>query len=327
MLLTGPDRLELIPALGRPLRVGSPEQLAVSDADRVRETLQGQDLERLQAYWGYVSFGHTIMVNIAYEWVLGWREFVGTDGATGALHALDGPEARPLRDLLARNERVSQLPGTALSDLLPDGAAVLRTAEAGNWKMASDRFEAAFAASRLLHDQLFRYSWAMMSALGDQGEVEEGLRAALTGSSFYDLSWQQSVQLSEQEFVAFMAEHLRLHFSGPQREGSVRIVEEVDRYRLLVDPCGSGGAMRRAVQGRPGFTLLSESSPLTWGQAGTVPGYCAHCALNEVESWRRLGYLLWVTDFDADPSRPCAWTIMKDRSRPPISYLKRLSLA
>lgn len=326
MLLAGPDRLEIIPALGRPLRVGSPAELAVSDAERVRQALRARNLEQLEAYWGYISFGHAIMLNIAYEWVLRWREFAGSEAADAGLHALEGAEGAELRELLACNETVEQLPETGLRHLLPKAESVLECARQAHWEAAAERFEQCFARARQLHDLLFRYSWAVMSALPDQASVEQGLRAALTGSSFYDLSWQQSVQMDTEQFVAFMAEHLRLHFSGPQREGSVQICEESDRYRLLVDPCGSGGAMRRATRGRPGFTVLAEASPLTWGEADRVPGYCAHCALNEVESWRRLGFLLWVTDFDSDPDRPCAWTIFKDRQAP-RSYLQRLSLA
>ncbi|MEW6282483.1 MAG: hypothetical protein AB1758_27995, partial [Candidatus Eremiobacterota bacterium] len=236
---------------------------------------------------------------------------------------------RAVAELLQRDnlaEHLNRNP-SLLAPLLPTPEGVFQAIAADDWVTARGCFETMFAEARWLHDLLFRHSWAVMTALGrlrGQAVVEEGLRRVLTSSSFYEAAWEQSQNLTPAQQAVVLAEHLRLHFSGPDGTGSVRVIEEEDRYRLVLDPCGSGGAMRRALKGRPEFASLPEGSPLTWGRAGQVPAYCAHCAVNELESLRRRGHLEWVTEFDPDPDRPCGWTLFKDRSRTPEAYLKRL---
>ena len=106
------------------------------------------------------------------------------------------------------------------------------------------------------------------------------------------------------------------------------MIEEADRFRLVVDPCGSGGAMRRdpAVRPTPAFGLLRSPSPTTWMRADGVPAYCGHCAQNEIESVRRLGYPAWVAEFDPDPDKPCCWTIYKDPLDIPEIYFERIGV-
>jgi hypothetical protein len=55
-----------------------------------------------------------------------------------------------------------------------------------------------------------------------------------------------------------------------------------------------------------------------------VPGYCTHCAINELESMRRLGYPILVTEFESDPQKPCGWTVYKDPNLIPERYFTRL---
>ena len=64
----GPDRIEFSPLLGRPIRQGSWRELSVSDKERIEQALEARDLDRLTQYWGYLNFGHRLMVGLAYEW-------------------------------------------------------------------------------------------------------------------------------------------------------------------------------------------------------------------------------------------------------------------
>jgi hypothetical protein len=132
--------------------------------------------------------------------------------------------------------------------------------------------------------------------------------------------------MSYEETAAFLADHLRGHFSGAAREGAVTIVEEPDRYRLIFDPCGSGGAMRRgAISGvADAAQPFPNPSAQTWGKQGQVAGYCTHCAINELESMRRLGYPILVTEFEPDPQKPCGWTVYKNPDLIPEKYFTRL---
>ena len=61
---------------------------------------------------------------------------------------------------------------------------------------------------------------------------------------------------------------------------------------MWMDPCGSGGRMRRgdAIDGTPsrfgppsGFGVTSKAYPWSWGKEG-VPYDCLHCANMEILS-------------------------------------------
>jgi hypothetical protein len=134
--------------------------------------------------------------------------------------------------------------------------------------------------------------------------------------------WDLFVTLAPDVLAAVLAEHLRGHFSGPGREGAVTVIEEVDRFRLVFEACGTGGAMRRRKV--PGLTNFRDASVETWQRANEVPSYCAHCALNEITSIERLGYPAWVTEFDPDPHKPCGWTVYKEPRLIPDRYFTRV---
>lgn len=319
-IFEGPDRIEFSPLLGRPLRQGSWAELSVSERTRIHQAIEARDSERLTVYWGYLHFGHSLMLSLGYEWALRWQQEVGGALADAARQSLLGASREPATELVCRllqqAEDVSVILSAPQESLLaahlPKLEPCLAAASRGDWEAARQAFEQAFEHSRDWHHLLFRFSWACMSALLDergQDELEGTISRVLTSTSFYEPSWQQAAALTPQQLAVVLAEHLRLHFSGP--DGSVAIAESEDEIRLMLTPCGSGGAMRQAVGGRPGFRLLAASSPLTWGRMGEVPAYCAHCAVNEVESLRRFGWRKWQTLFDPDPEHPCAWVLPK----------------
>jgi hypothetical protein len=146
--------------------------------------------------------------------------------------------------------------------------------------------------------------------------------------SAYEPFYRLIGRLSPDERAAFLAEHLRGHHSGEGRKGAVQIIEEPDRYRLIFDACGSGGAMRRkaATSPMPGLENYPDASAATWGLAGKVPAFCAHCAQNEIEMIRRYGYPAWVVNFDPDPMKPCGWTVYKNPDLIPEQYFDRVGM-
>jgi len=164
-----------------------------------------------------------------------------------------------------------------------------------------------------VHDALVQYSQSYpAAALELKGQVfaERLIHDSFSSSSFFEGLWSLAGSLTPKQLAAWLAEHLRAHFSGPDRGGAVEIIEERDRYCLIFDACGSGLAMRRRLRsaGQPVETLPC-ATPATWNRAGEVPTYCSHCAFNELESLRRFGYPIFVTEFKADASKPCGWTI------------------
>ncbi len=45
--------------------------------------------------------------------------------------------------------------------------------------------------------------------------------------------------------VQLTAEIMRAHQSGPKQDGGIDIIEDDEKYAIRMDPCGSGGRMRR----------------------------------------------------------------------------------
>ena len=179
-----------------------------------------------------------------------------------------------------------------------------------------------------VHDGITQYDQtypAVVNRLVSQEASEELLHRSFSQCSFFEMLWMFLHVMTPHELAGFYADHLRGHFSGGGREGSVEIIEEEDRYRLIPDACGSGGAMRRrlAQAGSPAEVFANASSS-TWGLKNQVPPYCSHCAMNEKESIRRFGFPVQVTEFDPDPNKPCGWTMYKDPNKIPEHVFTRL---
>lgn len=315
----GPDRIEFSPLLGRPIRQGSFAELSVSDRERVLQALQARDLERTSSYWGYLNLGQQLMLTMAYEWALRWMLEAGPQASSQGHQVFlrsEEPLAQVVAQLLEAGEDLAMLANPAQSRLaayLPDASEGLQAAREGRWESAQVFFLEGFERAKQWHDLLFRHSYAVMSALYELTgplQARACMERVLQSSSFSEMGWQQAATLEPEQLAVVLAEHLRLHFSGPDG-GGVEIVEQEDCIRLILAPCGSGGSLRRSLGDRPGYARLEQASEASWGREGQVPLYCSHCALNELESVRRFGHRKWTTDFDPDPHQPCGWTLWK----------------
>jgi len=213
---------------------------------------------------------------------------------------------------------LNQIPGDEL-------AALHRCLDQGDVESAIRHFDEYLAAVRDRHDLIGRSvaltGTALASEIGQRAAVDLA-QESLESCALLAGMWGFVGQATPEELVLMLAEHLRAHFSGAGRDGSVEIVEEPDRFRLIFAPCGTGGVLRDPSV--PGLTALPEATPETWNRAGQVPAYCAHCAKNEITSIRKFGFPAWVTEFDPDPRKPCGWTVYKDPKRIPDRFYERL---
>jgi hypothetical protein len=361
---SGDERVRTFAPIGRMMRMGSPEALLVPDAARLREAIVAGDGERASAYAALLRREHGAIVSLLVEWALEMPRtlslLVGAGGERpttdralaifddlsrrdGIPRPADGGEAASRALVLARELFASVDPDTApahrasvasgaagpVQPLLDALAAHHDALDAGiaalDPSAAADALERAWDFARTAHDAAVHYTSAYPTAVLEvhgQPRCEELLRRSFESCSFFEGLWSAGL-LPPRELAAFLAEHLRSHFSGNEREGAARIVEDDDKVRLVLEPCGSGGALRRRA-GRQGIAVLPHASPATWGRAGEVPAYCAHCAFNELESIARFGYPLLVTEFDPDPAQPCGWTIYKRPEAIPERYFTRL---
>ena len=131
--------------------------------------------------------------------------------------------------------------------------------------------------------------------------------------------WPRSMH----RLILIAALSLRGHLSGPGRMGAIEITEEVERWVLSFDPCGSGGRTYRDddAQGPRmlppyDFAVTTEAHDWAWGKKG-VCVYCVHCCqLNQRMPIRRFGYPTRVIDPPTWPEARrggvCRWSVYKD---------------
>lgn len=346
----GQDRVAVVPQLGRPMRQGAPEALKASDRDRVKELLEGGDRQQAGAYAGYYMFGHQMMITTAVEWILHGFDIATEKAGLEQARAMMGASLKVVWTLSAELAQVmhpATLSQTSTSEFLgklatrqPTRAHALMgdagglgqefLSLLGDESVDSGRlieqWERYFAAVTEPHDSTLQLVWAFWTQVAEtlgQETAQDGLRQSFTRCGFYDHAWREAEPLEPAALAVMLSEQLRGHFSGEGRSGQVTIEEDEDSFRVVMGPCGSGQVMRQAP--RPGLGSFQEPGPMTWGRKG-VPIYCSHCAINELESVKRLGRLAWVTEFDPDPERPCQWRVFKKAEEIPASYYQRLGL-
>lgn len=357
--LTGPDRIEMHPILGRPIRMGAPDALSVSDEERIRQALEEKNSERALQYLGLSNVILTGITNTFLEWCLAlpnvlnqshpeecvqiiqksfelWKEGVDRSQESYASQAIEFLTEVLAPESISPESVTDYRRGVEAEGSPHIGWSMLTEVEKGYQELIA-RIETDASESlaenvrehlfqlRSRHDLCGQYVSTVLSMMAESiGQKKAALlgQEALESCLLLQGMWDVFAKLDPPSLTLFLAEHLRGHFSGPGRSCAVQVSEEEDRYRLIFDPCGTGGAMRR--NNVPGLQLFTEEAPETWGLSDCVPSYCSHCALNEVTSLSRLGRLAWVTEFRSDPDEPCGWTVYKDESSVPESYFQRI---
>lgn len=194
----------------------------------------------------------------------------------------------------------------------------------------------AIDETKTLHDLMCDWVWDLLTQIGrrhGEDEMHEMLRASQAGWMMRR-TWSGFLKLSVEKRVALTAEIMRSHRCGPEQDGEIEVIDEGERYAIIMDPCGSGGRMRRGdpENGTPSrlgppydFAATSESHDWSWGQTN-VPYYCLHCCLNEKLAAEWGGHPLWVTGYDPDAHKPCAWYFYKSVEDIPAEYYERIGL-
>jgi len=105
----------------------------------------------------------------------------------------------------------------------------------------------------------------------------------------------------------------------------IRIIEDDEKFILMMEPCGSGGRLILNQKYEPptNFAKVKEPQPMTyWRQ--DCPAYCAHCALQEILSIRWSG-IPWMVMIPPDKlgEQPCQFLLYKDPDKVPEEYCKR----
>jgi hypothetical protein len=185
-----------------------------------------------------------------------------------------------------------------------------------------------------LHDLFCDWIYDIYSKIGAEhgDEAVYKLTRATQETWMMKRTWKGYSKMSVEDQVYITAEIMRSHRGGPKQDGALEIIEDEDRISIKMDPCGSGGRMRRGdpVDGTPGrmgppynFGVTQKAYPWSWGKKG-VPYYCLHCAMNEILPIEWGGYPLWVTGYNEDHNAPCYWHFYKKPELIPEKYFTRL---
>jgi hypothetical protein len=206
--------------------------------------------------------------------------------------------------------------------------------DAGQLEQAKELADYSITESKGLHDLMCDWVYDLLDKVAKKfGELAmyEVLKSTQE-TWMMKRSWKGYLKLSVKERVDLTAEVLRSHRCGPDQDGDLTIVEDDQSISIVMDPCGSGGRMRRGdpVDGTPSrlgapynFGVTQEAHTFSWSKKD-VPYYCIHCAVNETVMMENGGHPLWVTEFDHDASKPCAWKFYKRADDIPDVYYSRL---
>lgn len=182
--------------------------------------------------------------------------------------------------------------------------------------------DAHLSEARLIHDILADWAWALLSVIAREwGEtiLDEVLR--VTEEPWVTPRYANLRNMSIDDSLQLTIEGMRGHFSGPDRAGTISVVEEADRYVLLFDACGSGGRMRRGdpmagsgsrLEAPYHFLNVAGAYDWTWNRTG-VCAYCAHCSVvNQILPIEGLGRPMRMTLYPENPQDPCRWVLYKN---------------
>lgn len=129
------------------------------------------------------------------------------------------------------------------------------------------------------------------------------------------------------ERLQLSVEGMRGHLSGMGRRGDVGIVEEDDRYVMVLDPCGSCGVMRRGdpESGRAPWPVAGNqlARPWTWGRTG-LGWYAIHSPIAMEYLWYEVGEPPLRPLEGCDGHGPCRWFIYKHRELTPSVHAERM---
>jgi hypothetical protein len=220
---------------------------------------------------------------------------------------------------------------------IPSQKLLVQAIREGRAEDAQRLAEYMIVESKALHDLYCDWIWDILTRVSKRLGEEAVYWVCRETQSTWMLkrTWKAMVRMPVEERVYISAEIFRAHRCGPLQDGTVEVRDEGVRITIKMDPCGSGGRMRRGdpVAGTPSrlgppynFGVTEKPYPWSWGMAG-VPYYCVHCAVNEILPTEWGGYPLWVTGFSLNAEDPCYWYFYKRPEDIPDEFFERIGFS
>jgi len=310
------------PILGRVVRLDDLDTLGISTQTLAEEAIARGDREQAIALVAYFYEEMRIMHGILATWIRDILRYItehaGADDAM-ARHASAGMarmlEAYPI--------------GQASRDRTQAAIA------AGDAPAATDWLDKMRLEFKNPHEMLVAWIQDLLTFVAATWGEESVLDSILeTHQSIWGDRYARWDQMTPHEKLALTVEGMRGgHFSGARRRGDMTLADDGDRFRIVMDPCGSGGVLRRGdpETGRgpypiPEEGVNAEPHPWTWHKTG-IHWYCSHCAISmEWLPGRVRGRPLRPLDHVMAPAAPCTWYIYKDEAQTRAYHYPRTGL-
>ena len=130
---------------------------------------------------------------------------------------------------------------------------------------------------KALHDLFCDWIWDIFTKTSETNGEEAVYKLCRSTQETWMMrrTWKGLSKMSVEERVRVNAEVMRSHRCGPQQDGGIEVIEQDDRFSIRMDPCGSGGRMRRGdpVDGTPSrlgspynFGATKKAYPWSWGR-------------------------------------------------------------
>jgi hypothetical protein len=173
------------------------------------------------------------------------------------------------------------------------------------------------------HDVLVAWIQDLLALIAETWGEEAVLDSILeTHQSIWGDRYERWDEMTPHEKLALTVEGMRGgHFSGQGRRGDMTLVDQSDRYKMIMELCGSGGVLRRGdpETGRSPHPIREhganqEPHLWTWQKTG-IHWYCSHCCI--AMEWlpgRKRGRPLRPLDHVIDHNAPCTWYVYKDEA-------------
>lgn len=220
---------------------------------------------------------------------------------------------------------------------LTTAALIVAAIDEGRYDDAKELATYTLDEGRALHALFCDWVWDLLTRTAKEAG-ERAMIDILKGSQetwMMYRTYKGYLRMSVEERVQVTAEIMRSHYGGPKQDGAIEVVDRGEYLTIVMDPCGSGGRMRRGdpVERTPSrldppynFGATEHAHPESWNKTN-VPYYCLHCAHNEMLPMQWGGHPLWVTAYDEDPAKPCEWRFYKQADDIPEHYYTRVEMS
>lgn len=313
-------KLEYNDKLGRTLRMDDLATLGVSSQTLAEEAIRAGRADEAIGLVDYFHQEMRIMHDLLVAWLTDIVRFILARNSTADERA-DALSLKLLEtwrtydfgvDLLARCKQVIQDSETE------DGAV-----DADRTAIAADVLDRMRLQFKFPHDVLVAWIQDLLTYIAENWDEDAILTSILeTHQKIWGDRYERWDEMTPHEKLALTVEGMRGgHFSGESRRGDMTLIDEGDRYAMVMELCGSGGVLRRGdpETGRGphpigGHGANRKPHPWTWQKTG-VHWYCTHCSIAmEWVPGRKRGRPLRPLDHVLDPNAPCTWYVYKDEA-------------